>query len=82
MTYIVQYNYISISNADMINKVWRNIIIIILGVFYQLSIRRSHFGQDNSHFNIYFSTKNAPNACKHIMCTKIGIKDDVQVVFG
>ena len=51
MTGIVQYNYIAISNADMIDEFYRNNIIIILGELYQLSIRRSHFGHKNSHYN-------------------------------
>ena len=51
MTGIVQYNNIAISNADMIDKFYRNNIIIILSELYQLSIHRSHFGHNNSHSN-------------------------------
>ena len=51
MTGIVQYNHIAISNTDMIDKVYRNNSIIILGDLYQLSIHISHFGHNNSHFN-------------------------------
>ena len=47
----MQYNYIAVSNVVLIDKVYNNIIIIILGELYQLSFCKSHFGHNNSHFN-------------------------------
>ena len=47
----MQYNYIAVSNVAMIDKVYINIIIIILGELYQPSFCKSHFGHNNSHFN-------------------------------
>ena len=61
MNGIVQYNYIEISNAEMIDKVYRNNISIILGELYQLSISRIHYGHNNSHFN------NIPQQKMHLM---------------
>ena len=47
----MQYNYIAVSNVFLIDKVYNNNIIIILGDLYQLSFCKSHFGHKNSHFN-------------------------------
>ena len=51
LTDIVQYNYIVVSNVVLIDKVYNNNIIIILGELYQLSFCKSHFGHNNNHFN-------------------------------
>ena len=53
----MKYNYIVVSNADIIDKVYMNNIIIILGELHQLSIRRSHFDHNNSHLNTPFQHK-------------------------
>ena len=47
----MQYNYIAVSNVVLIDKVYNNNIIIILGELYQLIFCKSHFGHNNSHFN-------------------------------
>ena len=47
----MQYNYIAVSNVVLIDKVYYNNIIIIIGELYQLSFCKSHFGHNNSHFN-------------------------------
>ena len=51
LTDIVQYNYITVYNVILIDKVYNNIIIIILGELYQLSFCKSRFNHNNSHFN-------------------------------
>ena len=57
----MKYNHIEISNADMIDKMYWNNNIIILGELYQLSICRIHYGHNNSHFN------NIPQQKMHLM---------------
>ena len=47
----MQYNFKAVSNADMIDKVYRNNIIIILGDLYQLIILISNLVYNNIHFN-------------------------------
>ena len=47
----MQYNYIAVSNVILIDKVYNNNIIIIIGELYQLSFCKSCFGHNNSHFN-------------------------------
>ena len=81
MTGIVQYNHIAISNADMIDKVYRKNIIIILGELYQLSIHRSIL-VITIVIIIIFINKNLSDVCKHIMCPKTGFENYVRVVFG
>ena len=51
LTDIVKYNYISVSNVILIDKVYDNIIIIIIGELYQLSFCKSNFVHNNSSFN-------------------------------
>ena len=53
----MQYNYIAVSNVVLIDKVYYNNIIIIIGELYQLSFRKSHFGHNNSHFNTLSQNK-------------------------
>ena len=53
----MQYNYIAISNVVLIDKVYNNNNIIILGELYQLSICKIHFGHNNSHFNTLSQNK-------------------------
>ena len=47
----MQYNYIALSNVFLIDKVYRNNIINILGELNQLIFCKSDFGHNNSHFN-------------------------------
>ena len=47
----MQYNYIAVSNVVLIDKVYNNNIIIIIGDLYQLSFCKINFGYNNSHFN-------------------------------
>ena len=47
----MQYIYIEVSNVVLIDKVYSNNIIIIIGDLYQLSFCKSRFGHNNSHFN-------------------------------
>ena len=79
MAGIVKYNYIAFYNADMIDKSYRNNINIILGDLYQISIRRSHFDHNNSHFNTIFQHK-IQLMYVSIMCAQIGCKDNIQLV--
>ena len=78
MTDIVRYKYIAVSNVVLIDKVYNNIIIIILGELYQLVFCKSHFGHNNIHFNtlsrhkmhlMYVST-----LCVHKLETRITYK--------
>ena len=66
----------------MIDKVYRNNIIIIPGKLYELSICRSHFGHNNSHFNTLSQQKfllmYANTFCVH----KFGNMYNMQVLFG
>ena len=61
----------AVSNTYMIDKVYRNNIIIIVGKLYELSICRSEFGHNNSHSSTLSQHKISPDVCKHILCTQI-----------
>ena len=76
----MQYNYIAVYNVVLIDQVYNNNIIIIIGDLYQLSFCKIHFGHNNSHFN-NLSKHKIHLMYKQIMCTQIGNKDYIQVVF-
>ena len=67
----MKYNHIEISNADMIDKMYWNNNIIILGELYQLSICRIHIGHNNSHFNDLSQHKMHLTFCVHKLETSI-----------
>ena len=74
----MQYNYIAVSNVVLIDKVYNNIIIIIIGELYQLIFCKSHFGQNNSHFNTHSQHKMhlmyVNTLCVHKLETRITYK--------
>ena len=50
----MQNNNIAVSNVVLIDKVYNNNNIIIIGDLYQLSFCKSNFGHNNSHLNTLF----------------------------
>ena len=79
---IVYYNYIAFYKTYMIDKVYRNIIIIILGKLYELSICRSNFGHKNSNFNT-LSQHKIHLMYVNILCVQNLVNIDyILVVFG
>ena len=66
----------------MVDNVYRNIIIIIPGKLYELSICRSHFGHNNGHFNT-LSQHKIHLMCEKTFCVhKFGNMYYIQVLFG
>ena len=74
----MQYNYIAVYNVVLIDKVYNNNNIIIIGELYQLSFCKSHFGHNNSHFNILSQHKMhlmyVNTLCLHKLETRITYK--------
>ena len=74
----MQYNYIAVSNVVLIDKVYTNNIIIIIGELYQLSFCKSNFGHKNSHFNALSQHKmhlmHVNTLCAHKLETRITYK--------
>ena len=73
----MQYNYIAVSNVVLIDKVYNNIIIIIivLGELYQISFCKSH---NNGPFNTFSQHKMhmmyVNTLCVHTLETRIAYK--------
>ena len=74
----MQYNYTAVSNVVLIDKVYNNIIIIIIGELYQLSYYKIHYGHNNIYFNTLYQHKiplmYVNTFCVHKLETRITYK--------
>ena len=82
LTDIVQYNYIPVSNVVLIDKVYRNNIIIIPGELSQLNFYKSHFGHNNSTFHTLSQHKMNLIYVNILFAHKLKKRDCIQVLFG